>query len=110
MAPEKRFYNVQRQVMTEAAIDIGFTRDLYISLGDPVGKGAWTVRVYYKPFIDWLWFGCFMMGVGGLLAITDKRYRIMSRKEKLAASEAESKPINTGSDMPGTAKPNEVGV
>ena len=83
MFPEKRFYTVQQQVMTEAAIDTGIFRDLYVSLGEPLGRtGGWSVRVYNKPFVDWIWAGCFLMGMGGLLAISDKRYRITSRKKK----------------------------
>ena len=62
--------------MTEAAIDTGLTRDLYVSLGEPVGDGAWGVRVYYKPFVDWIWGGCFVMALGGLLALADRRYRL----------------------------------
>jgi len=61
--------------MTEAAIDSGLTRDLYVSLGEPVEGGAWIVRVYVKPFIDWIWSGCMLMAFGGLLAVADKRYR-----------------------------------
>jgi len=80
--PEKRVYRVQTMPMTEAAIDTGFTRDLYVSLGEPVGNGAWAVRVYYKPFVDWIWFGAFTMALGGLLAISDRRYRLAARKLK----------------------------
>jgi len=80
MFPEKRFYHVQQQVMTEAAIDTGLTRDLYVSLGEPVGRGGWSVRVYHKPFVDWIWGGCFLMGLGGLLAVCDRRYRVGSKK------------------------------
>ena len=71
--------------MTEAAIDPGLTRDIYVSLGDPLGgnDGAWSVRVYYKPFVDWIWFGALMMAVGGVLAAADRRYRI--RKSKVAS-------------------------
>jgi len=76
MYPEKRLYNVQQMPMTEAAIDTGLTRDLYVSLGEPVGNGAWVVRVYYKPFIDWIWGGAFLMAVGGILAVSDRRYRL----------------------------------
>ena len=56
--PEKRIYHVQQNAMTEAAIDTGLLRDLYVSLGEPVDGGAWSVRVYYKPFVDWIWGGC----------------------------------------------------
>ena len=75
MHPEKRLYQAGGQTMTEADIDTGFTRDLYVSLGEPVGDGAWGVRVYHKPFVDWIWGGCFVMAMGGLLAISDRRYR-----------------------------------
>jgi cytochrome c-type biogenesis protein CcmF len=71
MRPEKRIYRVQQNPMTEAAIDTGFTRDLYVSLGEPVGDRAWIVRVYYKPFVRWLWGGCVLMALGGVLAATD---------------------------------------
>ena len=74
--PERRIYTVQEQVMTEAAIDPGFTRDLYVSLGDPLGADVWLVKVQYKPFIDWIWGGCLIMALGGLVAVTDRRYRV----------------------------------
>jgi cytochrome c-type biogenesis protein CcmF len=77
--PEKRVYRVQQNPMTEAAIDPGFTRDLYVSLGEPAGGNAWIVRVYYKPFVDWIWGGCVLMALGGLLAATDRRYRVTRR-------------------------------
>ena len=73
--PEKRTYLVQKNPMTEAAIDPGFTRDLYVALGQPLGAEAWAVRIYYKPFIRWIWLGALVMALGGLLAATDKRYR-----------------------------------
>jgi cytochrome c-type biogenesis protein CcmF len=76
MRPEKRVYHAAGQTMTEADIDTGFTRDLYVSLGEPVGDGAWGVRIYYKPFVDWIWCGCFLMALGGLLALSDRRYRL----------------------------------
>ncbi|HEV8647509.1 MAG TPA: heme lyase CcmF/NrfE family subunit [Burkholderiales bacterium] len=82
MFPEKRFYHVQQMPMTEAAIDTGFTRDLYVSLGEPVGNNAWVVRIYHKPFIDWIWGGAFLMALGGILAITDRRYRLARRAEQ----------------------------
>jgi len=75
MYPEKRLYNAQQMPMTEAAIDTGFTRDLYVSLGEAVEGGAWVVRVYHKPFVDWIWGGAFLMALGGILAISDQRYR-----------------------------------
>jgi cytochrome c-type biogenesis protein CcmF len=81
--PERRIYTVQKQVMTEAAINTGFTRDLYVSLGDPVEGNAWLVRVQYKPFVDWIWGGCLIMGLGGLLAASDRRYRFSVRKQSV---------------------------
>jgi cytochrome c-type biogenesis protein CcmF len=75
MKPEKRVYRVQQNPMTEAAIDTGFTRDLYVSLGEAVEGGAWIVRVYFKPFVDWIWGGCVLMALGGALAASDRRYR-----------------------------------
>ncbi|MEI8169819.1 MAG: heme lyase CcmF/NrfE family subunit [Rhodoferax sp.] len=81
MEPEKRVYRVQQNPMTEAAISPGLTRDLYVSLGEPEGDG-WIVRVYVKPFIDWIWGGCLLMALGGLLAVTDRRYRQKQRSEQ----------------------------
>ncbi|MBK1719342.1 heme lyase CcmF/NrfE family subunit [Thiocystis violacea] len=78
--PEKRNYFSGGMPMTEAAIDAGFLRDIYISLGEPVGnQGDWALRVYYKPFVRWIWLGCILMGLGGTLAVTDRRYRIARR-------------------------------
>jgi len=85
MYPEKRFYPVQNQAMTEAAIDSGFLRDLYVSLGEPLEAGAWSVRLYHKPFIDWIWGGCLVMAFGGLLAVSDRRYRLAWRRERQEA-------------------------
>jgi cytochrome c-type biogenesis protein CcmF len=74
--PEKRLYSVQQSVMTEAGIDAGFTRDLFVALGEPLDNGAWAVRVHIKPFVRWIWLGALLMSLGGLLAASDKRYRI----------------------------------
>jgi cytochrome c-type biogenesis protein CcmF len=76
MQPEKRNFMTSTMPMTNAAIDRGVTRDLYLSLGEPVGASAWIVRVYYKPFIDWIWGGCLVMACGGILALSDRRYRV----------------------------------
>ena len=88
--PEKRIYTVQNMPMTEAAIDPGFTRDLYVSLGDSVSATAWIVRVQHKPFIDWIWGGCLLMALGGVLAASDRRYRVAARQsqEQYAAAPA----------------------
>ena len=75
--------------MTEAAIDTGLTRDLYVSLGEPLSgtsnAGTWIVRVYVKPFVDWIWGGCLIMALGGLLAATDRRYRARVRQSNAVA-------------------------
>jgi cytochrome c-type biogenesis protein CcmF len=80
--PEKRFYPVQGSVMTEADIDAGVIKDKYVSLGEPLENGAWSVRIYIKPFVQWIWAGAIIMALGGIFALMDKRYRIKSRKEK----------------------------
>jgi cytochrome c-type biogenesis protein CcmF len=81
--PERRVYTVQNSTMTEAAISTGPFRDLYVSLGDPLGPGAWLVKVQHKPFISWIWGGCLIMALGGLLAASDRRYRFSLKKEKI---------------------------
>jgi len=81
--PEKRNYFSSQMPMTEAAIDTGIFRDVYVSLGEPVGEadgsGAWSVRVHHKPFVDWIWAGCFLMALGGVLAVADRRYRLKGK-------------------------------
>ena len=84
LRPEKRVYRVQESPMTEAAIDYGFTRHLYVALSEPVGD-AWIVRVHYKPFVAWIWGGCVLMAIGGLLAASDRRYRVGAREPQTAA-------------------------
>ena len=77
--PEKRIYASQGSVMTEADIDSGLTRDVYVSLGELLPDGRWTIKAWIKPFIDWIWAGCLMMAIGGLAAIADRRYRAVRR-------------------------------
>jgi cytochrome c-type biogenesis protein CcmF len=79
--PEKRLYHVQQMPMTEAAIRSSITGDVYVSLGEPVANGAWSVRVYYKPFVTWIWGGCVLMALGGGIALADRRYRLLARRE-----------------------------
>ena len=76
--------------MTEAAIEPGLTRDLYVSLGDPLDDGAWLMRVQHKPFVDWIWAGCLIMALGGVFAASDRRYRVSigSKLEKAAGAVA----------------------
>ncbi|QLB19725.1 heme lyase CcmF/NrfE family subunit [Mannheimia granulomatis] len=82
---EKRFYNVSKMGMTEAAIDWGFTRDLYAALGEKLEDNSWAVRLYYKPFIRWIWIGGLFMALGGLLCMMDKRYRLRLQNKEVAA-------------------------
>jgi len=88
MLPEKRVYRVQSNPMTEAAIHTRLGGDLYVSLGEPIEGTTWTVRVYVKPFVDWIWGGCLLMALGGLVAVTDRRYR--SRAKAAAPADAPS--------------------
>jgi len=85
LAPEKRIYNASGQSMTIAAIDTGLLGDRYVSLGEPVSAdatnihGPWGVRIYLKPFVDWIWLGAFLMALGGFIAVSDRRYRLALR-------------------------------
>ncbi len=97
MYPEKRTYTASGNAMTETAIDSGLFRDLYVSLGEPVGGNAWSVRVYYKPFVGWIWGGAALMALGGGLALTDRRYALTARKQREA--------IERGSQVKGSATP-----
>jgi cytochrome c-type biogenesis protein CcmF len=92
MYPEKRNYNATGNVMTETAIDAGVFRHLYLSLGEPIGSGAWSVRVYYKPFVGWIWYGAVLMALGGGLALSDRRYALAAKKEREAREAAKKKP------------------
>jgi cytochrome c-type biogenesis protein CcmF len=89
--PEKRIYVAQNSPITEAAIDGNLIRDLYVALGDPLDihdmNGAWAVRVYYKPFVRWLWVGALCMALGGILAMSDQRYRL-AKRSRLDANRA----------------------
>jgi cytochrome c-type biogenesis protein CcmF len=80
LQPEKRTYLVQTKPMTEAGIDAGFWRDIYVSLGEPLGGGDWSLRLYYKPFVRWIWLGGLFIAAGGLLAASDPRYRNLRRR------------------------------
>jgi cytochrome c-type biogenesis protein CcmF len=88
LRPEKRVYFSQANPMTEAGIDAGFFRDLYVALGEPLADGAWAMRLQYKPLIRWIWLGAILMTLGGFLAIFDKRYRLLRtpRQERVNAT------------------------
>jgi cytochrome c-type biogenesis protein CcmF len=77
--PQKRQYLVQKSPMTEAGIDAGWNRDLFVALGDQIGNDVWSVRVQYKPMIRFIWLGCLVMALGGLIAVSDRRYRLGAR-------------------------------
>ena len=86
MHPEKRAFTAAQNVTSETAIDRSIFRDLYLSLGDQVAGGAWTVRVYHKPLVNWIWGGALLMAIGGGFAVTDRRYALAARKQNEAAS------------------------
>jgi cytochrome c-type biogenesis protein CcmF len=98
MQPEKRRYNASGSVMTEAAIDAGFTRDVYVSLGEPLDDGAWAVRLQIKPFVRWIWLGALMMALGGCLAVADSRYRRL--RSRIDMRSAGGGPANADSPVP----------
>ena len=93
LSPEKRLYTVQNMPMTEAAIDAGVFRHLYVSLGEEVEARAWTLRIYHKPLISWIWAGCLLMALGGALAVFDRRYR----------AKAKAAPALSGAAQPATS-------
>ncbi|NBC94733.1 MAG: heme lyase CcmF/NrfE family subunit [Deinococcus-Thermus bacterium] len=89
--PEKRSYASGGRPMTEAGIDGGFLRDLYVSLGEPLDEtGAWSVRLYHKPMVRWIWLGAALMALGGLVAVSDRRYRSARRARETAPSDADA--------------------
>jgi cytochrome c-type biogenesis protein CcmF len=83
--PQKRVYRVQQNPMTEAGISVGWTRDLFVALGDQVGDGAWSLRLQYKPLIRYVWLGAWIMALGGLVAISDRRYRTALARDRADA-------------------------
>ncbi len=91
LSPEKRIYPVARMPTTEAAIDNGFLRDIYVVIGDPQDGGGWAVRTYIKPFANWIWAGCIIMALGGVLSLTDRRFRVAAgaRRNRASAVPAE---------------------
>jgi len=91
LTPEKRFYPVEQQATSEAGIDSGLLRDLYVVLGDPVEgavAGAHTVRIYHNPLVMWIWGGVALMGFAGILSLTDRRHRVGAPRPRLAAAPA----------------------
>ena len=87
LTTQKRIYTVRNMPMTEAGIDSGITRDLYASLGEPLDDTAWSIRLYHKPFVNWIWLGAILMASGGILAASDRRYRLPGRKPAAVAAD-----------------------
>jgi cytochrome c-type biogenesis protein CcmF len=88
--PQKRQYLVQKSPMTEAGIDAGLMRDLFVAMGDQIGPDTWSVRVQYKPMIRFIWLGCLVMALGGLIAASDRRYRTARVEAPAGAAAAEA--------------------
>jgi cytochrome c-type biogenesis protein CcmF len=109
LSPQKRTYLVQKSPMTEAAIDAGLTRDLYIAMGEPLDNQAWAVRIYFKPFIRWIWLGALLMAFGGLLGASDRRYRKSVKLEKYTpASDISSAHTGKHGNQPDISDQQEV--
>jgi cytochrome c-type biogenesis protein CcmF len=108
LSPDRRVYTVRGMPMTEVAIDRGVTRDLYVALGEPVSGSAWSVRLHHKPFVNWIWGGCLLMTLGGLLAVADRRYRLVRRAAPAPMSGASGSGPggNTGSGAGRPVVPN----
>ena len=98
LKPEKRTYLVQTKPMTEAGIDPGFWRDIYVSLGEPLGGGDWALRLYYKPLVRWIWLGGLFIAAGGLLAASDPRYRNPLRHRSRTPAAADKAGLAAGSN------------
>jgi cytochrome c-type biogenesis protein CcmF len=79
--PQKRTYRVQQSPMTEAGIEVDWNRDLFVAMGEDLGDGAWSMRLQYKPLVRFIWLGALVMALGGLIAITDRRYRTVRAAE-----------------------------
>ena len=103
LRPERRIYTVSRTAMTEVAIDRSVMRDVYVALGEPVSETAWSVRLHHKPMVNWIWGGCLLMALGGLLAVTDRRYRV--RKAASTAVPAPHSPALARGVMARSARP-----
>jgi cytochrome c-type biogenesis protein CcmF len=103
MHPEKHAYAVAQSVTSETAIDRSIFRDLYLALGDEVGNGAWTVRVYHKPLVDWIWGGALLMALGGAFAVSDRRYALAARKESQETGANKPEPVATVATKPASS-------
>jgi cytochrome c-type biogenesis protein CcmF len=86
LTPEKRYYVASQMPMTQVALHIRPLRDLYVSLGDQLEDGSWLVSLHLKPFVSWIWAGCILMGLGGIFAAADRRYRRLAERTLPAGS------------------------
>jgi len=93
LRPERRRYQSGGNVMTEAAIAGGFFKDVFVALGEPLGDGAWALRTQYKPLVRWVWFGALLMGMGGVCAVLDPRYRRLRERRRVVASDVAEVPV-----------------
>jgi cytochrome c-type biogenesis protein CcmF len=84
--PQKRTYRVQTNAMTEAGIDPSWNRDLFVAMGEPLGQGVWSFRLQYKPLVRFIWIGAVIMAIGGLIGVTDRRYRVRATRAAEATS------------------------
>jgi cytochrome c-type biogenesis protein CcmF len=75
LKPQKRHYWVQQTDNSQAAISVNWSRDLFVAMGNPLGEGAWSMRIQYKPLVRYIWLGALVMAIGGFMAATDRRYR-----------------------------------
>jgi cytochrome c-type biogenesis protein CcmF len=104
MHPEKRAFTTAQNVTSETAIDRSIFRDLYLSLGDQVEGGGWTVRVYHKPLVNWIWGGALLMAIGGAFAVTDRRYALHARKQSEKAETIKPDVSKAATAAPGVAE------
>jgi cytochrome c-type biogenesis protein CcmF len=106
MHPEKHAYTVAQSVTSETAIDRSIFRDLYVALGDQIDNQTWTVRVYHKPLVNWIWGGALLMALGGAFAVSDRRYALAARKESQETAAHKPEPVATVATTPasGTAE------
>jgi cytochrome c-type biogenesis protein CcmF len=98
--PEKRAFTTAQSVTSETAIDRSIFRDLYVALGEQVDNRAWTVRVYHKPLVNWIWGGALLMALGGAFAVSDRRYALAARKETQETAASEPEPTVTVATTP----------
>jgi cytochrome c-type biogenesis protein CcmF len=94
--PQKRIYNVQNQPMTQTVIAMNWYRDILVSLGEPLGADAWSMRIQYKPLVRFIWLGTIFMAIGGLVAVTDRRYRLVRSEAEQQVAAGGRSPVAGG--------------